>query len=150
MGRLDDQPLAVAVGAWLADRERRERRQRRRRAVAVDAKTLCGARRPPGPPARRDGPHHPAGMLRRPPWHHLPVGDRTRVQAHGRVELRTLKAVTVNHLSFPHAAMSCRSPARPATLEPTPPMADGVVYAITSLPFPHASPARPADLIRGR
>jgi DDE family transposase len=47
LGRLDDQALAVAVGAWLADRDRRERRQRRRRAVAVDGKTLRGARRPP-------------------------------------------------------------------------------------------------------
>jgi hypothetical protein len=50
LGRLDDQAPAVAVGAWLADpdrRERRQRRQRRRRAVAVDGKTLRGARRPP-------------------------------------------------------------------------------------------------------
>jgi hypothetical protein len=29
------------------------------------------------------------------PWHDVPVLDRTRDQAHGRVELRTLKAVTV-------------------------------------------------------
>jgi hypothetical protein len=38
------------------------------------------------------------------PWHGVPVLDRTRDQAHGRVELRTLKAVTVNHFGFPHAA----------------------------------------------
>jgi hypothetical protein len=31
-------------------------------------------------------------------WHRVPVLDRTRDQAHGRVELRTLKAVTVHHL----------------------------------------------------
>ncbi len=37
-------------------------------------------------------------------WHKVPVGDRTRDQAHGRVELRTLKAVTVGHFGFPHAA----------------------------------------------
>jgi hypothetical protein len=30
--------------------------------------------------------------------------DRTRDQAHGRIEVRTLKAVTVHHLGFPHAA----------------------------------------------
>src|SRR6266540_3599445 len=37
-------------------------------------------------------------------WHRVPVLDRTRDQAHGRVELRTLKAVTVNGFGFPHAA----------------------------------------------
>jgi hypothetical protein len=37
-------------------------------------------------------------------WHNVPVGDRTRDRAHGRVELRTLKAVTVHHFGFPHAA----------------------------------------------
>jgi hypothetical protein len=34
----------------------------------------------------------------------VPALDRTRDQAHGRVELRALKAVTVNHFAFPHAA----------------------------------------------
>ena len=29
------------------------------------------------------------------PWHSVPVGDRTRDRAHGRVELRTLKVVSV-------------------------------------------------------
>jgi predicted transposase YbfD/YdcC len=37
-------------------------------------------------------------------WHHVPVLDRTRNRAHGRIELRTLKAVTVNHFGFPHVA----------------------------------------------
>jgi hypothetical protein len=37
-------------------------------------------------------------------WHKVPVADRTRDRGHGRVELRTLKAVTVNHFGFPHAA----------------------------------------------
>jgi hypothetical protein len=31
------------------------------------------------------------------PWHRVPVLDRTRDRAHGRLELRTLKAATVNH-----------------------------------------------------
>ena len=30
--------------------------------------------------------------------------DRTRDRGHGRVELRTLKAVTVHRFGFPHAA----------------------------------------------
>ena len=34
----------------------------------------------------------------------MPVLDRTRDRGHGRIELRTLKAVTVHHFGFPHAA----------------------------------------------
>lgn len=36
------------------------------------------------------------------PWQQVPVLDRTRDRAHGRVELRTLKAVTVRGFGFPH------------------------------------------------
>jgi predicted transposase YbfD/YdcC len=42
---LDPDALATAIGAWLADRDCR---QRRRRAIAVDGKTLRGARTPDG------------------------------------------------------------------------------------------------------
>ena len=38
------------------------------------------------------------------PWHDVPVGDRTRDHAHGRVELCTLKVVSVQGFGFPHAA----------------------------------------------
>ena len=38
------------------------------------------------------------------PWHRVPVLDRTRDRGHGRIELRTLKAVTVHSFGFPHAA----------------------------------------------
>jgi hypothetical protein len=38
------------------------------------------------------------------PWHNVPALDRTRDRAHGRVELRTRKAVTVAGFAFPHAA----------------------------------------------
>jgi hypothetical protein len=37
-------------------------------------------------------------------WHRVPVLDRTRDRGHGRLQLRTLKAVTVHHFGFPHAA----------------------------------------------
>jgi hypothetical protein len=37
-------------------------------------------------------------------WHRVPVLDRTRDRGHGRLELRTLKAVTVHRFGFPHAA----------------------------------------------
>jgi hypothetical protein len=84
------------------------------------------------------------------PWDHVPVGDRTRVQAHGRVELRTLKAVTANHLSFPHAAQVLQVTGKTRDLGANPRRwRTVVVYAITSLPIAHASPARLADLIRG-
>jgi hypothetical protein len=186
LGRLDANALAAAVGGWLADRQRHDyshsaghaqRQQPRRRAVAVDGKTLRGARAP-GPdgdgrpvhllavmdhtsravlaqqqvggapeeiPGFRslladldlagvvvtaDALHtHPnaaeflvatkcahylftvkanqptlLGRCQRLPWHRVPVADRTRDQAHGRIEHRTLKAVTVHHFGFPHAA----------------------------------------------
>ena len=38
------------------------------------------------------------------PWHRVPVLDRNRDRGHGRVEIRTLKAVSVHHFGFPHAA----------------------------------------------
>jgi hypothetical protein len=38
------------------------------------------------------------------PWHRVPVLDRTCDRGHGRIEHRTLKAVTVHHFGFPHAA----------------------------------------------
>ena len=51
-------------------------------------------------------------------WHRVPVLDRTGDRGHGRVELRTLKAVTVNRFGFPTPPRSSRSPARPASLGP--------------------------------
>jgi hypothetical protein len=42
LGRLDPQALATAIGAWLGDRDRS---QQRRQAIAVDGKTLRGAKR---------------------------------------------------------------------------------------------------------
>jgi signal transduction histidine kinase len=42
LARLDPEAVAAAIGAWFAYRDRRDRR---RRAIAVDGKTLRGARR---------------------------------------------------------------------------------------------------------
>jgi predicted transposase YbfD/YdcC len=81
-------------------------------------------------------------------WHNVPMGDRTRDQAHGRVELRTLKAVTVGHFGFPHAAQLLQITRKTRDLG-TRRWHTVVVYAITSLPFAQARPARLADLIRG-
>jgi predicted transposase YbfD/YdcC len=81
-------------------------------------------------------------------WHRVPVLDRTRDRAHGRVELRTLKAVTVNGFGFPHAAqvIQVRRKTRDLRARRWRTM---TVYAITSLTFEQASPARLADLLRG-
>jgi len=234
LGRLDANALAAAVGAWLADRQHHDRshsagyaqrRWPRQRAVAIDGKTLRGARaaagdgRPVhllaamdhtsravlaqqqvggapeevsgfrplladldlhGVVVTADALHtHPGAaeflvtgkqahylfvvkanqptLLARCtalPWHRVPVLDRTRDQAHGRIEVRTLKAVTVHHLGFPHAAQVLqvtrkRTVGVPHASTRRRRWQTVTVYAITSLPFAQASPARLADLLRG-
>jgi predicted transposase YbfD/YdcC len=84
------------------------------------------------------------------PWHRVPVLDRTRDRGHGRVELRTLKAVTVHRFGFPHAAQVLQVTRKTRDQHANPRRFTTVtVYAITSLPFMQASPARLADLLRG-
>ena len=211
--------LAAVIGAWLADRDRpgRPSQQHRRRAVAVDGKTLRGAkgddgrqvhllaamdhvtrvvlsqRHVDGAPGEVPGlvpllgdldlagavvtadalhthadaaeflvtgkrahylftvkANQPTLLDRcaRLAWHHVPVLDRTRDRAHGRVELRTLKAVTVNHFGFPHVAQVIQVIRKTRDLG-TRRWRTVVVYAITSLTHAQASPARLADLLRG-
>jgi predicted transposase YbfD/YdcC len=82
------------------------------------------------------------------PWHRIPVLDRTRDRGHGRVELRTLKAVTVHHFGFPHTAQVIQVTRKVRDLG-TRRWRTVVVYAVTSLTFAQANPARLADLIRG-
>jgi predicted transposase YbfD/YdcC len=214
LARVDPTALAAALGTWLADRD--SRAPQRRRAVAVDGKTLRGARcdgRPlhllaamdhatrtvlaqrqvngaPGEvPAFRpllagldlagtvvtaDALHtHPGAAeflvtgkqahylftvkanqpilldrCERLAWHHVPVLDRTRDHAHGRVELRTLKAVTVNHFGLPYAAQVLQV-TRKTRDQRSQRWRTVTIYAITSLTHAQASPARLADLIRG-
>jgi predicted transposase YbfD/YdcC len=76
------------------------------------------------------------------------VLDRTHDQAHGRVELRTLKAVTVNGFGFPHAAQVIEVTRKVRDLH-TRRWQNVTVYAIASLTHAQASPARLADLLRG-
>ena len=40
------------------------------------------------------------------PWRQIPVMDRTREHAHGRIEVRTLKVAAVAGLCLPHAAQA--------------------------------------------
>jgi predicted transposase YbfD/YdcC len=219
LARVDPTALAAVIGAWLADRDRpgRPSQQHRRRAVAVDGKTLRGAkgddgrqvhllaamdhvtrvvlsqRHVDGAPGEVPGlvpllgdldlagavvtadalhthadaaeflvtgkrahylftvkANQPTLLDRcaRLAWHHVPVLDRTRDRAHGRVELRTLKAVTVNHFGFPHVAQVIQVIRKTRDLG-TRRWRTVVVYAITSLTHAQASPARLADLLRG-
>jgi len=84
------------------------------------------------------------------PWHRVPELDRTRDRGHGRVELRTLKAVTVNRFGFPHAAQVVQVTRKTRDLHTnTRRWRTVTVYAITSLTFAQASPARLADYLRG-
>jgi predicted transposase YbfD/YdcC len=222
LARLNADALASTVGAWLADQERQRERGRpaaRRRVVAVDGKTLRGAkgvtadgrpvhllacmdhascavlaqRQVAGAPEEvpafaplLDGldlagvvvtadalQTHPdaaeflvtrkqahyvfvvkanqpillercAGL----PWHRVPTGDRIRDRGHGRVELRTLKAVSVTGFGFPHAAQVIQVTRKTRDLG-TRRWQTVTVYAITSLPFQLARSARLADLLRG-
>jgi predicted transposase YbfD/YdcC len=85
---------------------------------------------------------------RRLPWHRIPELDRTRDRGHGRIELRTLKAVTVHHFGFPHAAQVLQVTRKTRQLR-TRRWRTVTVYAITSLTAQQASPARLTDLLRG-
>jgi hypothetical protein len=76
------------------------------------------------------------------------VADRTCDQAHGRVELRTLKAVCVRQFGFPHAAQVIQVTRKTHNLHSRR-WRTVTVYAITSLPFQLPRPARLADLLRG-
>jgi predicted transposase YbfD/YdcC len=223
LARVDPDALDLAIGRWLADQDQPRPfppPPRRRRAIAVDGKTLRGARHAPagrqvhllaamdhttravlaqrqvdGAPGEVRGfrpllegldlaeqvvtadalhthadtaeflvsskqahylftvkANQPTLLDRcaRLPWHHVPELDRTCDRGHGRIELRTLKAVSVRHFGFPHAAQVVQVTRKTRDLHAS---ARGwrtvSVYAISSLTFAQASPARLADLLRG-
>ena len=71
----------------------------------------------------------------------MPVLDRTRDQAHGRVAIRTLKAVSVRGLGgFPHAAQVLQVTRKVRDLG-TRSWRTTVIYAVTSLAHAQAGPA---------
>jgi hypothetical protein len=72
-------------------------------------------------------------------WHRVPVLDRTRDRAHGRVELRTRKAVSVGGFGFPHRAQVVQVTPKTRDLG-TRRWRTAVVDAVTSLAHAQASP----------
>ena len=84
------------------------------------------------------------------PWKDVPVGHVNTSHGHGRIENRTVKAVTVAAgLGFPHPAQAIK-----ITRVSTPINRKGgrrreVVYAICTLPAEQAQPADLATWIRG-
>jgi predicted transposase YbfD/YdcC len=78
----------------------------------------------------------------------VPVLDRARDRGHGRIELRTLKAVSVGGFGFPYVAQVIQVTRKTRELG-TRRWRTVVVYAVTSLAHAQAGPARLADLIRG-
>ncbi len=87
-------------------------------------------------------------QLARLPWRQIPVMDRTREHAHGRVEIRTLKVATVAGLWFPHAAQAIQVTRRVRQASSRR-WRIVTVYAVTSLTIHQTSPTDLADYLRG-
>lgn len=82
------------------------------------------------------------------PWREAPLLDRTRTAAHGRDEVRRLKAVMVPGLPFPHAGQALQVVRRRRTAR-TGKVSLERVYAVTSLTALQATPADLARRVRG-
>jgi predicted transposase YbfD/YdcC len=112
------------------------------------AEFLVAAKRAHLPVCGQGQPADPAGPLPAPALAPRPGAGPHRDRGHGRSELRILKAVTVHHFGFPHAAQVLQVTRKTRELR-TRWWRTVTVYAITSLTSQQASPARLADLLRG-
>jgi predicted transposase YbfD/YdcC len=88
------------------------------------------------------------------PWKDIPAGHTACCRAHGRIEKRILKAVTVpGGLGFPHAAQAIQVVRRTRRISTAPGKRarwhTETVYAICTLPAQDAQPAELATWIRG-
>jgi predicted transposase YbfD/YdcC len=82
------------------------------------------------------------------PWHSVPVGDRTRDQAHGRVELRTLKVGLGARVRVP--ARRPGPPGHPQDPRPAHQQVAGRDRVRDHQPaLPPGPPSRLADLVHG-
>jgi predicted transposase YbfD/YdcC len=96
--------------------------------------------------------NHPTlrGQLEKLPWQQVPLGERTVDKAHGRGEIRRVKAATIEGgggLRFPRAVQAIQIKRRRRNLK-TGKVQIKTVYAITSLTGEQAGPARLAELAR--
>jgi hypothetical protein len=75
------------------------------------------------------------------PWHRVPELGRTRDRGHGRVERRTLKAVSVRRVGFPRRQVLQVS-RKTGELHDHPRRCKTVtVYAVTNLTTPRPAPS---------
>ncbi|MBE1594209.1 putative transposase YbfD/YdcC [Streptomyces stelliscabiei] len=82
------------------------------------------------------------------PWKQIPLQGRSRSTGHGRLEIRRIKACTVNNLLFPGARQAIQIKRR-RTDRKTGKTTVKTVYAVTSLTSEQATPAKLASLVRG-
>jgi predicted transposase YbfD/YdcC len=87
-------------------------------------------------------------QLRSLPWKQVPVGDRRRDRAHGRVETRTVKVTAIRTgIGFPHATQAIQVVRRRRSR--TGRWHTETAYAVTSLAAHQAGPADLGDAVRG-
>jgi predicted transposase YbfD/YdcC len=90
------------------------------------------------------------------PWKDIPVGHTSTSRGHGRIERRTLKAVTVTEqaggLGFPDAAQAIQITRRIRRIKPKPGKTNHwhteTVYAVVTLPAEQATPTELATWTR--
>ena len=88
-------------------------------------------------------------QLKELPWKHIPVAHTSTDRAHGRVEKRTVKVVTVTTgILFPHARQALQITRKTRRLDSTT-WTTEVAYAITSLAAEQATPTQLATWVRG-
>lgn len=93
--------------------------------------------------------NHPTlrALLKQLPWDEIPLMDKTRATAHGRDEIRRLKAATVPDLPFPHADQVLQIVRRRHVLA-TGKLTIERIYALTDLTMHQATPAHLAEHVR--
>lgn len=93
--------------------------------------------------------NHPIlhARLKKLPWSRVPLMHKTRGTAHGRDEIRRIKAATVPGLPFPHADQVLQIVRRRRVLS-TGKLTVERVYALTDLTMHQATPAHLAEHVR--